>query len=228
MCKTLVKKEENELIEQIKQQLAAKDDQMKEEKAAKDEQIKERLAAMKERLEAKDEQLAAMKERLAAMKEQMKERLAAMREQLAAKDEQLAAMKEILGAKDEEFATNNDERSELTQTNKKQKTEDSKEKKGSKGTRKLKMTEPERRKIAMRQNWKCNDPLGLCRLKDKQLEEYDVDHIIRPSRGGKDTPENMQALCPACHRKKTELENLEDFEELKEQVDKSHNVVIKA
>jgi 5-methylcytosine-specific restriction endonuclease McrA len=217
MCERVLENEKNELVKKMKEELKAKDDQMKEQLAAmqerlasKDEQMKERLTAMKERLGAKDEQLAAMKEKLAAMKEK------------------LAAMEEILGAKDEEFATNNDERSELTQTNKKQKTEDSKEKKGSKGTRKLKMTEPERRKIAMRQNWKCNDPLGLCRLKDKELEEYDVDHIIRPSRGGKDTPENMQALCPACHRKKTELENLEDFEELKEQVDKSHNVVIKA
>ena len=129
------------------------------------------------------------------------EQSAVMREQLAAMREQLAAMKEQLAAKDDQI-------NELIQTHKKQKTEDSK---GSKGTKRIKRPEPQRRKIAQRQNWKCADPFGVCRLKDKQLEEYDVDHIIRPSRGGTDTPENLQALCPACHRKKTELEESEDI-----------------
>ena len=142
-----------------------------------------------------------------AMMEQLKEQLAAMKEQLKAKDYHMNV---------------------LIQNNKRQKTEDTKENKGSKGsqgTKTLKMTEPLRRKIAMRQNWKCNDPFGVCRLKDKQLEEYDVDHIIRPSRGGTDTPENMQALCPACHRKKTELENLEDSKEIPQQTIMNHYFV---
>ena len=129
-------------------------------------------------------------------------------EQLAAMKEQLAIMKEQLAAKDEQLAAKDDQINELIQTHKKQKTEDSK---GSKGTKRIKRPEPQRRKIAQRQNWKCADPFGVCRLKDKQLEEYDVDHIIRPSRGGTDTPENLQALCPACHRKKTELEESEDL-----------------
>ena len=64
--------------------------------------------------------------------------------------------------------------------------------------------EPFRRKIAIRQNWKCANPDGECIKPD--LEEYDVDHIIPLHQGGTNHQNNLQALCPACHRRKTERE----------------------
>jgi 5-methylcytosine-specific restriction protein A len=67
-------------------------------------------------------------------------------------------------------------------------------------------SEPQRRKIAQRQNWKCAST--SCNLAG-ELEAYDVDHIIPLWKGGEDTDENLQALCPACHRRKTDLERLE-------------------
>lgn len=72
--------------------------------------------------------------------------------------------------------------------------------------RRTKLPEPKRRKIAARQDWKCANPDGNCNLKG-ELEEYDVDHIIPLMRGGLDNESNMQAICPACHRRKTENDN---------------------
>ena len=67
-------------------------------------------------------------------------------------------------------------------------------------------SEPQRRKIAQRQNWKCAST--SCNL-EGELEAYDLDHIIPLWKGGEDTDDNLQALCPACHRRKTDLERLE-------------------
>ena len=78
----------------------------------------------------------------------------------------------------------------------------------AKGTKRKKMTEPQRRKIALRQNFKCANPDGKCKLTDS-LEEYDVDHVIPLFLDGDDEEWNMQALCPACHRRKTENEALQ-------------------
>ena len=36
---------------------------------------------------------------------------------------------------------------------------------------------------------------------------YHVDHIVPKSNGGRDTPQNLQALCASCHGKKTTLED---------------------
>ena len=67
-------------------------------------------------------------------------------------------------------------------------------------------SEPQRRKIAQRQHWKCAST--NCDLVG-ELEAYDLDHIKPLWKGGEDTDENLQALCPACHRRKTDLERLE-------------------
>ena len=67
-------------------------------------------------------------------------------------------------------------------------------------------TEPQRRMIAKRQNWICAGK--ECTLEGQELQEYDIDHIIPLSLGGGEEDDNLQALCPACHRKKTDQERL--------------------
>lgn len=45
---------------------------------------------------------------------------------------------------------------------------------------------------------------GLCRICGRPASE--VDHIVPRSRGGADDEDNLQAICSACHAKKTALE----------------------
>ena len=132
------------------------------------------------------EMIATLKEQLASKDEQMKQQLAAKDQQLAAKDEQLAA-------KDRQIE-------QLIKTNPPN---------GPRTTKRKGMTEPQRRKIALRQNFKCANPDGECKLIDGNLKEYDVDHVDPLFLGGPDDESNMQALCPACHRRKTERDALQ-------------------
>jgi 5-methylcytosine-specific restriction endonuclease McrA len=111
--------------------------------------------------------------------------------------EMVELLKQQLATKDEQLAAKDRQIEELLQANK--------VKKRAPPTRKT-LSEPKRRRIAAAQNWKCANPDGMCLLKG-DLEEYDVDHRISLARDGKDIPENMQALCPACHRRKTERDN---------------------
>ena len=69
-------------------------------------------------------------------------------------------------------------------------------------------TEPERREIAKRQNWLCAGKDCPQALSGKELEAYDIDHIVPLSLGGTESLENLQALCPGCHRNKTDQERL--------------------
>jgi hypothetical protein len=59
-----------------------------------------------------------------------------------------------------------------------------------------------KKKIAASQQWKC----GSCKaLLD---ETFEVDHRVALFNGGSNDPENLIALCPHCHRKKTVDERL--------------------
>lgn len=59
-----------------------------------------------------------------------------------------------------------------------------------------------KKKIAAGQQWKC----GACRaLLD---ETFEVDHHVALFNGGSNDPDNLVALCPHCHRKKTVDERL--------------------
>jgi 5-methylcytosine-specific restriction endonuclease McrA len=58
-----------------------------------------------------------------------------------------------------------------------------------------------------RQNWMCAG--NECLLPEgRELEEFDIDHIVPLSLGGTEDPSNLQALCPGCHRKKTDQERI--------------------
>ena len=134
-----------------------------------------------------------------------KERIASLERQLAEKDlqmtEQKEQMKEQLAAKEKQI-------DELIKRLIAAHTPPPIRSGVAKGTKRKKMTEPQRRKIALRQNFKCANPDGKCKLTNA-LEEYDVDHVIPLFLNGDDEEWNMQALCPACHRRKTENEALQ-------------------
>jgi 5-methylcytosine-specific restriction protein A len=136
-------------------------------------------------------------------KEQLRERVASLeaqvaadREQLAAKEERIAALEQMLGHQLLEV------KEELKQTKKR------KDRYAEVAATRRPLTEPERRKIAQDQGWRCADPDGGCLLPG-ELQEFDIDHVLPLWKGGQDEAANMQALCPACHRRKTNRERCE-------------------
>jgi len=54
-----------------------------------------------------------------------------------------------------------------------------------------------KRETLKRDNWTCQ----TCGFRDKEIME--ADHIKEKAIGGKDELDNMQTLCPNCHRRKT-------------------------
>jgi phage FluMu protein Com len=65
---------------------------------------------------------------------------------------------------------------------------------------KRRVSEPVKKIVAARQNWRCAD----C---DKLLSAaYQVDHRVALADGGTNAPSNLAALCPNCHALKTQLE----------------------
>lgn len=69
------------------------------------------------------------------------------------------------------------------------------------GDKQRNLSEADKKKVACDQDWKCNK----C---DKKLPStYEIDHIVPFSITFDDEVENLQALCPNCHRKKTQNEN---------------------
>ena len=67
-----------------------------------------------------------------------------------------------------------------------------------------------KKKIASCQEWKCKSCSSL-------LDEcFEIDHIICIKDGGSNEESNLQALCPNCHRKKTNNDISKPKKELKE------------
>ncbi|MGW6380912.1 HNH endonuclease [Peribacillus butanolivorans] len=73
---------------------------------------------------------------------------------------------------------------------------------------------------------------GICQLCEKEAPFLDkqgrpfleVHHIHYLSKGGSDTEDNVVALCPNCHRRIHQLEQVEDFEKIKEKAAANINV----
>lgn len=64
------------------------------------------------------------------------------------------------------------------------------------------VSETTKKLVAAKQHWKC----GICgQLLD---ETYEVDHIDPLYQGGSNDPNNLMALDPICHRKKTNSDRL--------------------
>ena len=73
---------------------------------------------------------------------------------------------------------------------------------GSSTREKRNVTGLMKKKVAASQSWKC----GNCAA---TLDEtYEVDHKLALYKGGSNEPDNLVALCPHCHRKKTVEERL--------------------
>ena len=125
---------------------------------------------------------------------ELRERVASLEGQLTTALARNAALEHLLG---EQLS---DVKEELRQTKKR------KDRYADVATARRKFSEPARRKIAQGQMWKCAGE--ACALAG-ELQEYDIDHVIPLWKGGTDEPANMQALCPACHRRKTNRERLE-------------------
>ena len=64
------------------------------------------------------------------------------------------------------------------------------------------VSEPTKKIVASSQKWKCS----MCQnLLDYS---YEIDHKIPLFKGGSNNIENLQALCPNCHRKKTMIDRI--------------------
>ena len=68
-------------------------------------------------------------------------------------------------------------------------------------TKRKLFSEFEKNAIASNNDYKCNN----CR-KTLVDREFECDHIIPLANGGKNTVENLQALCKNCHKNKTSIE----------------------
>lgn len=60
-----------------------------------------------------------------------------------------------------------------------------------------------KKKVAASQQWKCGNCSGLLD------ETYEVDHRLALFKGGSNDLDNLVALCPHCHRKKTVDERID-------------------
>lgn len=73
---------------------------------------------------------------------------------------------------------------------------------GKKPTIKRSVSETKKKFVSARQNWKC----ARC---NQQLNAYfEVDHKIALKNGGSNHVDNLESLCPNCHREKTAMDNM--------------------
>lgn len=64
------------------------------------------------------------------------------------------------------------------------------------------VSETKKKFVSARQNWRC----AKC---NEQLNAYfEVDHKIALKHGGSNHVDNLESLCPNCHREKTALDNM--------------------
>ena len=71
-----------------------------------------------------------------------------------------------------------------------------------------------KKKVASDQEWKCK----ICA---NMLDEcYEIDHVICIKDGGSNEENNLQALCPNCHRKKTNNDMAKKKEKMKAEKEK--------
>ncbi len=124
--------------------------------------------------------------------------------------ELIITLKEQISEKDRQIAEKDRQIAELimTVTKELKDVRKRKDKYADQTSKRVHRTEPERRRIAMRQNWmcagkECSLPAG------NELEEFDIDHVIPIWLGGSEDAINLQALCPGCHRKKSNLERIQ-------------------
>jgi hypothetical protein len=68
------------------------------------------------------------------------------------------------------------------------------------GKFKRSVSESKKKYIAAKQGWKCRECSQILPA------TYEVDHITRLQHGGSNELDNLQALCPSCHRNKTMME----------------------
>jgi 5-methylcytosine-specific restriction endonuclease McrA len=128
------------------------------------------------------------------------DRVLFLEQQLRVKDEQLVAERERYNEQLTQLAQKDMHITLLIQTLNRRRAD-------YVGTKRRKIQQSERQQVAARQGWCCADPDGKCLLPDRKLEaEWDVDHLVPLADGGPDTNENLQVLCPACHRRKTSAE----------------------
>jgi 5-methylcytosine-specific restriction protein A len=92
----------------------------------------------------------------------------------------------------------------LAMNNKRQTLEQPREIRGQGETNRMKRSVSESKKkwIAAKQGWKCRECSTILPA------TYEVDHIIRLQHGGSNEIDNLQALCPSCHRNKTMMETM--------------------
>lgn len=69
-------------------------------------------------------------------------------------------------------------------------------------TTKRSVSDSKKKFIASKQGWKCKECHQILPA------TFEVDHIIRLQYGGSNEINNLQALCPNCHRNKTLIETL--------------------
>ena len=72
---------------------------------------------------------------------------------------------------------------------------------GKNGTKRS-VSETKKKYVASMQDWKC----GQCNK--KLTHTFEVDHKIPLKNGGSNHVDNLESLCPNCHREKTAMDNM--------------------